>query len=141
VAEQADARVIGGIAAGGGLQGAAALHADARVLEVLDDPGQFGACDVRGDRIAVTGQPVRLELVHAVSRGQAVRRELHVPGGPDSRADLRLVGRLVLTEPHVAVGTEDLWLAEFARQFLCELAHRGQHMGVVHELVCSPVRL
>src|SRR5262249_50359314 len=58
-----------------------------------------------------------------------------------SRADMRLVGRLVSTEPHVAVRPENLGVAELRLQLAKQLDHWRIHLTVVAVLVRQPVRL
>ena len=132
--------MVGGVAARRGLQHVAPGDADPALFDGGDDGLQLAAGPVAGHRLAVPVELVGRHAVHAVAGRQALGGELDIPAA-DHRADVRLVGGLVLAEPDVAVGPEDLRLAELQRQLLHQLGHRAQHRGVVDLFVHGPVGL
>lgn len=127
VPQQADTRMISRVAARGGLERVVTVNFDAGFLQGADDCRQQGAAAVRGDRRAVTGEPVRLHVPHARAGGKPVRGELDIAGIADRRADVSLVGGLIATETNVPVWPEDLRLAELWRQLLEEFLHGPEH--------------
>src|SRR5215472_15502789 len=118
VAEQADPRVVGGIAARRALQDVTPGDADSLVPGGGDGILELAAGPVAGPPPPVPVELVGRHAVHAVAGRQALEGELDVPAA-DQRADVRLVGRLVFAEPDVAVWPEDLRLAELR----CQLLH------------------
>src|SRR5215510_5784958 len=140
VAEQADPRVVRGVAARRGLQHVTAGDADLMGLDRGDCVLELAASPVAGHRPAVPVKLVGSHAVHAVTGRQALGGELDVPTA-DRRADVRLVGGLVLAEPDVAVRPEDLRLAELGRQLLQQFGHRLQDLRVIGLLVLGPVGL
>jgi NO-binding membrane sensor protein with MHYT domain len=112
VAEQRDPGVVDGVATGRGLEHAVAVHGDVGRRDVGDDLLELRARAVVGDRLPVAGQVLRAHLPHAGPRAQALGGQLDVAGVADGGPDVRLVRRLVGAEPDVAVGPEDLGLAE-----------------------------
>src|SRR5215472_16696258 len=105
VAEQPDPRMVGGIAARRGLQHVPPGDTDLVLFDGGDGVLKLTAGAVAGHRLAVTVELVGGHAVHAVAGRQALRGELDVPAA-DQRADVRLVGCLVLAEPDVAVRPE-----------------------------------
>src|SRR5205085_1571196 len=82
-----------------------------------------------------------LHVVHPGAGPEPLRREVDVAAAGQGGAHGRLVRRLVLAEAHVAVGPEDLALAELGRQLPEELLHGRQHLLLVDRLVVLPVGL
>ena len=104
---------------------------------------QAGARIVLGDGLAVAGQLVPGHLVVATGHHQPRRRDLHVQAvaGPDHRAGMGLVRRLVRAEPDVAVGAEELGRPELGLQVGQQREHRTPHRKLVHLPMVGPVRL
>src|ERR1035438_5225606 len=105
--EQPDPRVIRGVSPGRGLQRIAGMDADPVFLHGTYDLLQLPAGGVAGYRLAVALQLAGGHGVHPVTCGQAPGVELDIPAA-DTRANIGLVRRLVLAEPDVPVGAEDL---------------------------------
>src|SRR6266702_7011227 len=140
VAEQPGPRVIGRVPAGHGLQHIAAVHLAALLLDPGDQPLEFPAGPHRRHRLAVPADLVGGHAVHAVTGGEASGGELDVATA-EHRAQVGLVRGLVLAEPDVAVGPEDLRLTELRPQFVKQLRHRAQYLLLVDGLLPGPVRL
>jgi hypothetical protein len=141
VAQQAGSRVVLGEPARDRLELVLADHPRARAFHLRDDAPQFLAGDVLGDR-----RPIALDLVgchHVVTTGdrEPICGKVHVAALVQRRADRRLVRGLVRAEPHVAVGPEDLALAELLRQLREQCLHRSAHGSLVHGLVRGPIIL
>src|ERR1700733_2637511 len=54
---------------------------------------------------------------------------------------MRLIRRFIVTKTDIAVGPEDLRLAELGRKLLEQFLHRPQHLLLVHGLTAGPVLL
>src|SRR5262249_37669676 len=130
----------GGRGGGGAVKGATAGDTDPLVLDGGDGVLKLAAGAVAGHRLPVPVELVGGHAVHAVAGRQALGGELDVPPS-DQRADVRLVRGFVLAEPDVAVGPEDLGLAELRRQLLHQLGQRAQDRRLVDLLVRGPVGL
>jgi hypothetical protein len=103
--------VIGRVTAGHGLQHIAAVHLDVLLLDHGDHLLELAAGPVGRHRLAVPADLVGGHAVHAVAGREAPGRELDVTTA-EHGTQVRLVRGLVLAEPDVAVGAEDLRLAE-----------------------------
>jgi hypothetical protein len=118
-----------------------AVDGDVRLLQLGDDLDELGAGPVPGHRLTVAGELLRVHLPHPGADAQALYGQLDVAGVADGRPDVRLVRGLVLAEPDVAVGPEDLRLPELGGQFLGQFGHRPQDLLGVDGLVLRPVGL
>src|SRR6478736_987326 len=103
--------MVGVVPARRGLE-AVAADLEAQLLQRLQDLLELRAEPVVRDGFAERRQVRAVRLVEAGAGADAAGRDLDVPtrrlADPDERALVGLVRRLVLREPDVAVGTEDL---------------------------------
>jgi hypothetical protein len=143
VAEKLDPRMVGVVPSRAGLEPLTA-DLEAVLLELAQHPLQPRPGLVVGHRLPDPCQPLPGRLVEAGSDPQPTSGDLDVPPGRRAGRDegtlVGLVGRLVLGEPHVAVGAEDLGVAELGRQSLAHGRHRLPDRLGVDRLVLLPER-